>query len=109
MSSPVTPPPDAAVRARIEQWIRPEIRALHAYHVPPAAGLIKLDAMENPYRWPPEVVDAWLETLRTVSLNRYPDPSADEQGRAGHRAPPGADPQCAPNVSVRSIGGADGA
>lgn len=72
-----TSPADAAVRERIEQWVRPEIRALHAYHVPPAAGLIKLDAMENPYHWPPPVVDAWLEALRTVSLNRYPDPSAD--------------------------------
>jgi histidinol-phosphate aminotransferase len=68
---------DAAARARIAQWIRPEIRALHAYHVPPAAGLIKLDAMENPYRWPPAMVDAWLEILREVSLNRYPDPAAD--------------------------------
>lgn len=66
----------AAVRARIERWIRPEIRALDAYHVPPSAGLVKLDAMENPYRWPQGVVEEWLEVLRAVSLNRYPDPSA---------------------------------
>ncbi|MCC6303084.1 MAG: histidinol-phosphate transaminase [Gammaproteobacteria bacterium] len=76
MTSPAIPPA-AAVRARIEHWVRPEIRALHAYHVPPAAGLIKLDAMENPYRWPPAVVESWLETLREVGLNRYPDPGAD--------------------------------
>lgn len=62
--------------ARIARLIRPEIRALKAYHVPPAHGLIKLDAMENPYRWPEELTRAWLETLRTVELNRYPDPSA---------------------------------
>jgi histidinol-phosphate aminotransferase len=61
---------------RINRWIRPEIRALSAYHVPPAAGMIKLDAMENPYRWPETVVDEWLETLRAVELNRYPDPAA---------------------------------
>mgnify|MGYP001222472588 CR=1 FL=1 len=76
-SSSPSVPADAAIRARIEQWVRPEIRALNAYHVPPAAGLIKLDAMENPYRWPPTVVEAWLETLREVALNRYPDPGAD--------------------------------
>jgi histidinol-phosphate aminotransferase len=62
----------------VQRWIRPEIRALSAYHVPPARGLIKLDAMENPYGWPPELVQAWLETLRSVELNRYPDPGAAE-------------------------------
>ena len=36
----------------VTQLIRPEIRALKAYHVPDASGLIKLDAMENPYAWP---------------------------------------------------------
>ena len=30
--------------------IRSEIRALNAYHVPDPAGMVKLDAMENPYR-----------------------------------------------------------
>ena len=63
-------------QARVERWVRPAIRALSAYHVPPARGLIKLDAMENPYGWPPELVDRWLETLRGAELNRYPDPSA---------------------------------
>lgn len=61
---------------RVAEWIRPEIRALSAYHVPEVGDLIKLDAMENPYAWPPSLVDDWLETLRHVSLNRYPDPHA---------------------------------
>lgn len=60
---------------RIARWVRPEIRALKAYHVPPAEGLVKLDAMENPYVWPEPMVDDWLATLRGVSLNRYPDPA----------------------------------
>jgi histidinol-phosphate aminotransferase len=60
----------------VARLIRPEIRALRAYHVPPARGLIKLDAMENPYRWSEELTRSWLETLREVELNRYPDPSA---------------------------------
>ena len=60
---------------KIQRWVRPEIRALSAYHVPPSADFIKLDAMENPYHWPEKMVDDWLAVLRDVSLNRYPDPS----------------------------------
>lgn len=59
-----------------EALIRPEVRALTAYHVPPAQGMIKLDAMENPYGWPEELKNLWLARLREVPLNRYPDPSA---------------------------------
>ncbi len=57
-------------------WVRPEIQALTAYHVPDPGNMIKLDAMENPYRWPEPLVDEWLDVLRQVELNRYPDPSA---------------------------------
>jgi len=59
-------------------WVRPEIRRLSAYHVPDASGLVKLDAMENPYHWPEDMLDAWLAELRQVALNRYPDPAARE-------------------------------
>ena len=61
---------------RPEDWIRPEVLALSTYHVPPARGLIKLDAMENPYPWPGELTEAWLDCLRAAELNRYPDPTA---------------------------------
>lgn len=57
-----------------EQWVRPAIRALAAYQVPSAKGLIKLDAMENPYQLPAQLRAEWLQQLATVSLNRYPDP-----------------------------------
>jgi histidinol-phosphate aminotransferase len=60
----------------IKRLVRPEVRQMSAYHVPDPAGLIKLDAMENPYSWPPALRDAWLAELRDVSLNRYPDPAA---------------------------------
>ena len=76
----------------VQRWIRPEIQALQAYHVPPPAGLIKLDAMENPYQWPTELKDAWLEALREVPLNRYPDPGAaalTEQLRHSMQVPEG--------------------
>ncbi len=64
------------IAARIQQWVRPEIRALHAYHVPPATGMVKLDAMENPYGWPEELASEWQQLLHGAELNRYPDPQA---------------------------------
>lgn len=60
----------------MKNWIRPEIQALSAYHVPDASGYIKLDAMENPYRFPDELTSKWLEMLGQAELNRYPDPAA---------------------------------
>lgn len=58
--------------------IRDEIRALTAYHVPDPGGMVKLDAMENPYRLPPELCRALAESLAGAALNRYPDPAARE-------------------------------
>ncbi len=58
------------------QWVRDEIRALEAYHVAPAAGFVKLDAMENPYRLPPELTEELGRRLAQVAVNRYPDPGA---------------------------------
>lgn len=59
-----------------EDLIRPEIRALAAYHVAPAEGMVKLDAMENPYRLPPALRRELAQALAAVDLNRYPDPAA---------------------------------
>ena len=56
--------------------VRPEVLAMRAYHVAPAQGMVKLDAMENPYRLPPELSAALGERLAAVALNRYPDPAA---------------------------------
>jgi len=53
--------------------IRSDIRSLSAYHVPESSGLIKLDAMENPFAMPAELQEKWLETLAGVDINRYPD------------------------------------
>ena len=69
-------PRPSSLRDKVAHWIRPQIRELSAYHVPDATGLIKLDAMENPYHWPEDKISEWLELLRTAELNRYPDPRA---------------------------------
>ena len=60
-----------------DQLVREEIRRVTAYHVPPAKGLVKLDAMENPYRLPPELAREMGERLAEVAINRYPDPSGE--------------------------------
>ena len=60
----------------VEHWVRPEIRALSPYHVQNPAGLVKLDAMENPYTWPQNLKDEWAGLLSQTDVNRYPDPSA---------------------------------
>jgi histidinol-phosphate aminotransferase len=57
-----------------ENIIRADVRSLSAYHVPDASGLIKLDAMENPYTLPADLQQALGQRLAAVALNRYPVP-----------------------------------
>lgn len=61
--------------SRVKKLIRQEILDLAAYPVPSAAGMIKLDAMENPYIWPAVAREAWADLLKDVPINRYPDAS----------------------------------
>src|SRR6185369_2819485 len=64
-----------------DSLVREEVRALTAYHVAPAEGMVKLDAMENPYRLPPELAAEMGERLAQVAVNRYPDPSGERLKR----------------------------
>ncbi len=56
--------------------VREEILALAAYPVSASAGMIKLDAMENPYRLPEPLREEIGRFVSTLPLNRYPDPTA---------------------------------
>ncbi len=60
----------------MKNLIRKEIRALSAYYVPDSRGMVKLDAMENPYGWPAALKNEWLDIIGEVEVNRYPDPAA---------------------------------
>ena len=60
------------------QFIRPVIKNLRAYHVANASGLVKLDAMENPYQLSGGLKEKLQAKLSQVELNRYPDPAASE-------------------------------
>ena len=59
---------------RALQRIRADVRALHAYTVQSAQGLLKLDAMENPFTLSPELQAALGQRLGALELNRYPGP-----------------------------------
>lgn len=52
--------------------IRPDVRAMRAYTVAQASGLIKLDAMENPYPLAPQLQAALGQRLAQLAINRYP-------------------------------------
>ena len=66
----------------VSELVRPEVLEMKAYHVAPAAGMVKLDAMENPHRIPGELARAMGERLSSVEVNRYPDPTG---ARLKHR------------------------
>jgi histidinol-phosphate aminotransferase len=88
MNAPRTPSASSAGRvidggdgghpATPQTLIRDEILALSAYHVPDSAGLVKLDAMENPYPLPPALAAELGELVSRAPVNRYPE--ADAKG-----------------------------
>ena len=57
---------------RLRTTIRQDVASMHGYAIQPSAGLVKLDAMENPFRLPPELQRELGERLGRVAINRYP-------------------------------------
>ena len=51
---------------------------MHAYTVQPATGMVKLDAMENPFTLSAELQAALGVRLGAVAINRYPGPRVDD-------------------------------
>lgn len=60
----------------VAELVRADVRATAGYHVADAGGLVKLDAMENPFALPPGLRADLAQRLAAVELNRYPDPQA---------------------------------
>ena len=58
-----------------QELVRKEILALKAYRVAEAEGMVKLDAMENPYALPDAMRRELGKRLAEVELNRYPEPT----------------------------------
>ena len=72
------------------QRLRADVQSMHAYAVQDSTGLIKLDAMENPHRLPPELQAELGRRLGQVAINRYPGARIDDLKAAvhAHAAPP---------------------
>ncbi|MFN3611956.1 histidinol-phosphate transaminase [Tepidimonas sp.] len=64
------------------QRIRQDVQGMHAYAIQDATGLIKLDAMENPYPLPEALQHALGQRLGAVAVNRYPGPRIEDLKRA---------------------------
>ncbi|MGR4867719.1 histidinol-phosphate transaminase [Variovorax sp. LARHSF232] len=54
------------------QRIRADVQGMHAYAVQDSRGLVKLDAMENPFGLPPALQAELGRRLGAVAVNRYP-------------------------------------
>ena len=62
----------------LKHRIRQDIQSMHAYAIQPSAGMVKLDAMENPHRLSPELQAELGCRLGALALNRYPGGQVDE-------------------------------
>ena len=67
---------------RLRNTIRQDVQSMHAYAIQQSSGLIKLDAMENPFALPPGLQQALGERLGRVAINRYPVQSSADVIRA---------------------------
>ncbi len=52
--------------------IRLDLQSMHAYAIQDAGGMVKLDAMENPFALPPGLQQKLGQRLGAVAINRYP-------------------------------------
>jgi histidinol-phosphate aminotransferase len=57
---------------------RDDLRALDGYHSPQVDVDVRLNTNESPYAPPRAFVDRWVDALRGVEWNRYPDRAAGD-------------------------------
>ena len=66
----------------IQTRIRQDIQSMHAYAIQDSAGMVKLDAMENPHRLPAALQAHLGQRLGALALNRYPDGRVNDLRKA---------------------------
>ena len=76
--APAMAVPGEVARQVVRDFIRQDIQGTHAYAVQAAQGLIKLDAMENPYPLPAELQQELGRRLGALPINRYPARQVDQ-------------------------------
>ena len=60
------------LQQRLKKVVRQDIQSMHAYAIQDSTGLVKLDAMENPFRLSEALQHELGERLGRVAINRYP-------------------------------------
>jgi histidinol-phosphate aminotransferase len=60
------------LKQRLARVVRQDVQSTHGYAIQPSAGLVKLDAMENPFRLPESLQRELGQRLSQVAINRYP-------------------------------------
>ena len=62
--------------------IRQDVQSMHAYAIQDSTGMVKLDAMENPFPLPPPLQAELGARLGAVAIHRYPGARIDELKQA---------------------------
>ena len=62
--------------------LRQDVQSMHAYAIQDSTGMVKLDAMENPFSLPPALQDQLGRRLGAVAINRYPGARIETLKRA---------------------------
>ena len=60
------------LQERLKKLVRQDIQSMHAYAIQDSTGLVKLDAMENPFRLSEALQKELGDRLGRVAINRYP-------------------------------------
>ncbi|HQS32654.1 histidinol-phosphate transaminase [Polaromonas sp.] len=68
----------SALDPQLKKRIRQDVQSMHAYAIQDSAGMVKLDAMENPHRLPAGLQAELGRRLGALALNRYPDGRVDD-------------------------------
>ena len=72
----------SALDPQLKKRIRQDVQSMHAYAIQDSAGMVKLDAMENPHRLPADLQAELGRRLGALALNRYPDGRVNDLRRA---------------------------
>jgi len=62
----------------IARYIRQDVQSMRGYAIQPSAGMVKLDAMENPFLLPDALRHELGKRLANVAINRYPGARIDD-------------------------------
>lgn len=72
----------SALDPKLKKLIRQDVQSMQAYAIQDSAGMVKLDAMENPHRLPAALQAHLGQRLGALALNRYPDGRVNDLRKA---------------------------